>query len=59
MYKQAWVDAEQVQVVCHQEMMAIADQQSELFVRKTKLDTLAADITTQKNFEKQFAADAI
>ena len=59
LYKQAGPDAEQVQVVCHQEMMAIAEQQSELIVRKTKLDTLAADITTQIGFEEQFAADAI
>ena len=49
-YKQAWVDAKQVQVVCHREMMALANQRSEFIVRKTKLDAFAADVTIQKCF---------
>ena len=51
--------AEQVRVVCHHEMMALADQKSELIVRKTKLDAFAVDLTTQNGFEQQFAADAV
>ena len=40
-------------------MMALADQRSELIVRKTKFDAFAADFTSQKGFEQQLAADAV
>ena len=39
--------------------MALADQRSEFIVCKTKLDAFAADVTTQKGFEPQLAADAV
>ena len=40
-------------------MMALADQRSELIVRKTKLDAFAADVTIQTGFEQPVVADAV
>ena len=59
LYKQAWEDAGQVEVLCNHEMVALADQRFELIVHEAKLDAFAAEVTIHREFEQQLAADAV
>ena len=50
---------DQLQILCHQEVGSVAVERFELAAHKARLDSVAADVATQRGFYTQIVADAI
>ena len=59
MYREAWRDYEQLQVLCHQEVGIIAVERSELAAHMARLDSSTADSIRQREFDFQIVADGV
>ena len=58
-YREAWREYEQLQVLCHQEVGIIAVERSELAAHMARLDSSTADLIRQREFDFQIVADAV
>ena len=58
-YREAWGEYEQLQVLCQREVGAIAVEKSELALQRAKLDSSAASSLKQREFDTQTVADAV
>ena len=58
-YREAWWEYEQLQVLCRREVGVIAVERSELASQKAELDYSAAYSLKQRDFDSQMIADAV